>query len=76
MTDLKIGNVVAAPGTRVRGVIPVTNLPGGRSLDIPIIVLNGVEPGTCVWAELIFYYIPKYILEYYKPIILAQIRLC
>ncbi len=51
MTDLKVGNVVAAPGTRVRGVIPVTNLPGGRTLDIPIIVLNGAEPGPCIWVD-------------------------
>ncbi len=55
MTDLKIGNVVAAPGTRVRGVIPVTNLPGGRTLDIPIIVLNGAEPGPCVWVDAVIH---------------------
>jgi predicted deacylase len=55
MADLKIGNVVAAPGTRVRGVIPVTNLPGGRTLDIPIIVINGAEAGPCVWVDAVIH---------------------
>lgn len=55
MADLKIGNVVAAPGTRVRGVIPVTNLPGGRTLDIPIIVINGAQPGPCVWVDAVIH---------------------
>ncbi|MEZ4671414.1 MAG: M14 family metallopeptidase [Anaerolineae bacterium] len=55
MADLKVGNVVAAPGTRVRGVIPVTNLPGGRTLDIPIIVINGKKPGPCVWVDAVIH---------------------
>ncbi len=55
MADLKVGNVVAAPGTRVRGVIPVTNLPGGRMLEIPIIVINGAEPGPCVWVDAVIH---------------------
>lgn len=55
MADLKIGNVVAAPGTRVRGVIPVTNLPGGRTLDIPIIVINGAQPGPCIWVDAVIH---------------------
>ena len=42
MPDLTVGTATAAPGTRARGVIPVTNLPGGRALEIPVIVLNGV----------------------------------
>ncbi len=55
MTDLKVGNVIAAPGTRVRGVIPVTNLPGGRMLEIPIIVLNGAEDGPCIWVDAVIH---------------------
>jgi predicted deacylase len=55
MTDLKIGSVTAAPGTRVRGVIPVTQLPGGRPLEIPIIVLNGAQPGPCVWVDAVIH---------------------
>lgn len=42
MPDLMVGNVTAAAGTSEQGVIPVTTLPGGRALDILIIVLNGV----------------------------------
>jgi len=55
MLDLTVGNVTAPPGTRAQGVIPVTTLPGGRSLDIPIIVLNGVEEGPCIWVDAVIH---------------------
>ena len=52
---LTVGNVNAAPGTRERGVIPVTTLGGGRALDIPIIVINGAEDGPCVWVDAVIH---------------------
>jgi len=55
MPDLIVGTAKAAPGTRVRGVIPVTNLPGGRPLDIPVIVINGKKPGPCVWVDAVIH---------------------
>ncbi|MGB1287967.1 MAG: peptidase M14, partial [Aggregatilineales bacterium] len=55
MADLKVGTAIAAPGTRAQGVIPVTTLPGGRSLDIPVIVLNGAEDGHCVWVDAVIH---------------------
>lgn len=55
MSNLTVGSVTAAPGTRERGVIPVTTLPGGRSLDIPIIVIHGAEPGPCVWVDAVIH---------------------
>lgn len=51
MSDLTVGTATAAPGTRARGVINVTTLPGGRPLDIPVIVVNGAQAGPCVWVD-------------------------
>jgi predicted deacylase len=55
MPELKVGTAAAAPGQRVRGVIPVTQLPGGRPLEIPVIVINGAEPGPCVWVDAVIH---------------------
>jgi predicted deacylase len=48
---ISIGTAVAAPGTTVRGFIPVTKLAGGASLEIPLIVINGSRPGPCLWVD-------------------------
>lgn len=48
---LIVGTATAAPGTRARGVIHVTNLGHGHPLDIPVIVLNGAAPGPCIWVD-------------------------
>ncbi len=55
MTNLVVGTASAAPGTRARGVIPVTNLPGGRPLEIPLIVLHGAKPGPVVWVDAVIH---------------------
>lgn len=55
MPDLTVGTATAAPGTRARGVIPVTNLPGGHALEIPVIVLNGADDGPCVWVDAVIH---------------------
>src|SRR5437016_4505238 len=49
--ELTVGTATAAPGTRVRGAIQVTNYPGGRPLEIPVIVINGKSPGPCIWVD-------------------------
>jgi predicted deacylase len=48
---ISVGSAVAAPGTKVRGHIPVTRLAGGSELTIPVIVINGVKPGPCLWID-------------------------
>jgi uncharacterized protein len=51
MGNLTVGTATTASGTRARGVIHVTNLGGGRALDIPVIVLNGKVDGPCIWVD-------------------------
>lgn len=55
MPELTVGTAIAAPGTRARGMIEVTTLPGGGSLAIPVIVLNGTEDGPCVWVDAVIH---------------------
>jgi len=54
-TPLTVGTATAAPGARARGAIPVTNLPGGGSLEIPVVVLNGAGDGPCVWVDAVIH---------------------
>lgn len=51
LENLTVGTAVAAPGTIVRGHIPVTHLGGGGEINIPVIVLHGVKPGPCLWID-------------------------
>ena len=46
-----VGTATAAPGTAVRGAIPVTTLAGGTPLEIPVVVVNGARPGPCFWVD-------------------------
>ena len=48
---LTIGTASAAPGTVARGVIPVTKLAGGTSVDIPVVIVNGAQEGPCFWVN-------------------------
>ncbi len=52
---LTVGTASAAPGQRARGVIPVTQLSAGHALDIPVIVINGSQPGPCVWVDAVIH---------------------
>jgi predicted deacylase len=54
-TVLTVGTASAAPGTRARGVIEVTNLPSGRLLEIPVVVINGSEDGPCIWVDAVIH---------------------
>ncbi len=44
---LTVGPVVAEPGTRATGLVPV-ELGGGRRVDLPIVVINGTAAGPRV----------------------------
>jgi predicted deacylase len=48
---ITVGTATAEPGTAVRGAIPVTELAGGTPLEIPVVVINGVEEGSCFWVD-------------------------
>ena len=48
---ITVGTASAAPGTVVRGVIPVTTLAGGTPLEIPVAVVNGAAAGPCFWVN-------------------------
>jgi predicted deacylase len=50
-TTVTVGTATAAPGTLVRGAIPVTTLAGGTPLEIPVVVINGAQGGPCVWVD-------------------------
>ncbi len=49
--EITVGSATAAPGTIVRGHIPVTRLAGGAMLEIPVIVINGADAGPCLWIN-------------------------
>lgn len=55
MADLTVGTATTAQGTRAQGVINVTNLPGGRTLDIPVIVLYSAEDDPCLWVDAVIH---------------------
>jgi len=48
---ITVGTASAEPGTIARGVIPVTTLAGGTPLDIPVVVVNGVNAGPVFWVN-------------------------
>ncbi|MDG4889766.1 M14 family metallopeptidase [Mesorhizobium sp. WSM4887] len=48
---ITVGTATAAAGTVARGVIPVTVLAGGTRLDIPVVVINGAQPGPVFWVD-------------------------
>jgi predicted deacylase len=51
MATIKVGTARAKPGTVATGVIPVSKLAGGTPLEIPVIVINGVKDGPCLWVD-------------------------
>lgn len=50
-SSLTVGTATAAPGARADGAIPVTRRPGGGSIEIPVIILNGVKDGPVLWID-------------------------
>ena len=49
--DLKIGTAHARPGTVARGAIPVGTRAGGHPIEIPLLLLNGVQDGRVLWID-------------------------
>jgi len=48
---LTVGDVTARPGELAQGFIQAGELAGGTPLRIPVIVINGLRPGPCVWVN-------------------------
>lgn len=46
-----VGTATAAPGEAVRGAIPAGDLAGGVTVEIPVVVINGAEPGPTFWVN-------------------------
>lgn len=51
MATLSVGTARVEAGQKGKGMIPVTDLPGGRTLDIPVLVVNGAQPGPVLWVD-------------------------
>lgn len=47
MGIIKVGTAKAEPGTTATGVIAVP----GSNVEIPVIVINGVKDGPCLWVD-------------------------
>jgi len=48
---LVVGKVDIPPGKRVKVEIPVTRLPTGTTLSLPVAVVRGRYPGPCIWLS-------------------------
>jgi predicted deacylase len=48
---LEIGTARAAPGTVVRGAIPVLHTAGGGLVEIPLAIIRGSKPGPVLWID-------------------------
>src|SRR5690606_9538791 len=46
-----IGEVSAAPGTRAEGLLPVTHRLDDTVSGIPVIIVNGAEPGPTLLVD-------------------------
>ena len=47
---MKIGTAEAAAGERDSGYKPVTELPTGHDERVPVVVVNGADPGPTLWV--------------------------
>lgn len=50
---LIVDTFVADPGTRVEGRLPVGSLPDGTPIRVPIILINGKNPGKTLYVQAI-----------------------
>lgn len=49
--SLTVGSATAKPGTTERGVIEAGDMSGGVKVEIPVIVINGANPGPVFWVN-------------------------
>jgi predicted deacylase len=47
----EVGSASAAPGQKAYGYLKVAELRDGSPVNIPVIIINGVEEGFCLWIE-------------------------
>ena len=50
---LIVGTLVAEPGTRVEGRLSVGSLPDGTPIRVPIVLINGKQPGKTLYLQAI-----------------------
>lgn len=50
-SPLVIGQVHIPPGKRAKVEIPVTRLPTGTTLSLPVAIVRGRYPGPCIWLS-------------------------
>ena len=48
---LEIGEVSVEPGTRARINMPMSRLPTGTEMGLPVIIVRGSSPGPSVWLS-------------------------
>lgn len=48
---VQVGTARAEPGKTSRGQIEVTTRPGGAPVAMPVIIVNGAEPGPVLWID-------------------------
>jgi len=48
---LAVGSASAAPGTAGTGWLKIGEMPDGRPMEIPVIVVNGARPGPTLWIQ-------------------------
>jgi uncharacterized protein len=51
VASVTVGSATAAPGHKAFGSIHVTKLGGGSSVEIPVVVINGMQPGKVLWID-------------------------
>lgn len=50
-TAIEIGDTIVYPGQRQRIDLPVARLPTQTMLSLPMTVINGAQPGPCLWLS-------------------------
>jgi predicted deacylase len=51
MQSIKVGTAEANPGSRGNGYLKIGEMADGSPVNIPVIILNGVEEGPCLWVQ-------------------------
>lgn len=51
MSELRIGTAVARPGERAFGALEVGSLADGSQIEIPVVVINGAQPGKRLYIQ-------------------------
>ncbi len=71
MAVLKVGTAEADAGTRAFGVLPVGSLADGSAVEIPVIVINGANPGRRLYIQAAVHGVEVNPLESLRRVIMA-----